>query len=45
MYRKEYVGRVIDEFNDCFMNDFLDEKKYGDYVKEVEGGGGDLFNC
>ena len=44
MYSKEYLPTLIHEFNHSFINHFLDENKYPDYVKELEPAATDLFN-
>ena len=44
MYSKEYLPTLIHEFNHSFINHFLDENKYLDYVKELEPAATDLFN-
>ena len=43
MYNKEYLPTLIHEFNHSFINHYLDENKYPDFVKELEPAATDLF--
>lgn len=43
MYSKEYLPTLIHEFNHSFINHYLDESKYPDFVKELEPAATDLF--
>lgn len=43
MYNKEYLPTLIHEFNHSFINHYLDETKYPDFVKELEPAATDLF--
>ena len=43
MYNKEYLPSLIHEFNHSFINHYLDENKYPDFVKELEPAATDLF--
>lgn len=43
MYNKEYLPTLIHEFNHSFINHYLDENQYPDFVKELEPAATDLF--
>lgn len=43
MYSKEYLPTLIHEFNHSFINHFLDENRYPDYVRELEPAATALF--
>ena len=43
MYNKEYLPTLIHEFNHSFINHYLDENKYPDFVKKLEPAATDLF--
>lgn len=43
MYSKEYLPTLIHEFNHSFINHYLDENKYPEYVRQLEVAATDLF--
>lgn len=43
MYSKEYLPTLIHEFNHSFINHYLDENKYPEYVRQMEVAATDLF--
>lgn len=43
MYSKEYLPTLIHEFNHSFINHYLDENKYPEYVKQLEPAATNLF--
>lgn len=43
LYSKEYLPTLIHEFNHSFINHYLDENKYPDYVSQLEPIATDLF--
>lgn len=43
MYNKRYLPTLIHEFNHSFINYYLDENKYPEYVKQLEPAATDLF--
>lgn len=43
MYNKEYLPTLIHEFNHSFINHYLEENKYPDYVEQLEPVATDLF--
>lgn len=43
MYNKRYLPTLIHEFNHSFINHYLDENKYPEYVKQLEAAANTLY--